>query len=248
MTLLEQEDQAKQEELYLLKKPKKEDLHPQNKICITCGTNSVKNHAKDWHKGPTCKSCYKKQKYHSNPELDKIRRKNNYLKNIDREKEWRKTHYLENKEIYYEKHKQYYIDNAERILFKNKEYRLLNKAKINDHFLNRRKTDINFKLAGNLRSRLRKALICKYKTGSAVSDLGCSIEDFKKHLESQFELGMTWDNYGPYNKNIKRWNIDHVIPLSSVDLTNKDQLKIVCHYNNLRPLWAEKNLKDGARK
>jgi len=53
---------------------------------------------------------------------------------------------------------------------------------------NKLKTDILFKLKRNLRSRLNKAVQFGYKTGS--------IEGFRKHLESKFQPGMTWNNYG----------------------------------------------------
>lgn len=87
----------------------------------------------------------------------------------------------------------------------------------------------------NLRSRLNKAVQGNYKHGSAVRDLGCSIEQFKSHLESKFQPGMTWGNYG-------QWHIDHIKPLNSFDLSDPVKLKEACHYFNLQPLWAYNNL------
>lgn len=94
------------------------------------------------------------------------------------------------------------------------------------------------KLALNLRTRLIQAMRNNAKTGSAVKDLGCSIEEFKKYLENKFNKGMTWENYG-----IKGWHIDHIIPLCNFDLTNRDQFLTAVHYTNLQPLWAQDNLK-----
>src|SRR3990167_4263324 len=82
----------------------------------------------------------------------------------------------------------------------------------------RLQNDIQFKLAGNLRIRLNKAIRNNQKAGSAVKDLGIGISEFKLYLENQFEEGMTWDNYG---LGVDKWNIDHVIPLSSFDLTDR---------------------------
>ncbi len=48
---------------------------------------------------------------------------------------------------------------------------------------------------------------------------------------------MTWDNHGLYG-----WHIDHVVPLSSFDLTDHKQVKKACHWFNLQPLWAKENL------
>lgn len=78
--------------------------------------------------------------------------------------------------------------------------------------------------------------------GSAVKDLGCSIEDFKKHLESLWQPGMSWCNYG-----LRGWHIDHVIPISSFDLVIKQEQLKACHYTNLQPLWAKDNLSKGDR-
>ena len=100
------------------------------------------------------------------------------------------------------------------------------------------KKNIQFRLAMNLRSRLRSALKGSFKGGSAVRNLGCSIDQLKHWLEGQFAFGMSWDNYGD-------WHIDHIIPLSRFDLTNHEEVKVACHYTNLQPLWAEHNLKKG---
>lgn len=103
--------------------------------------------------------------------------------------------------------------------------------------------DILFKLKAVLRSRLNVALKKNLKTGSAVSDLGCSTEKLKKYLESQFKPGMFWDNWGRGNN---KWHIDHIKPLSSFDLNDPEEFKRACHYTNLQPLWEIDNLKKGS--
>jgi hypothetical protein len=76
------------------------------------------------------------------------------------------------------------------------------------------------------------------KAGSAVSDLGCSIPELKAYLEKMFQPGMTWENWGA-------WHIDHIIPLASFDLTDREQFLKACHYTNLQPLWAPDNQRKG---
>ena len=116
---------------------------------------------------------------------------------------------------------------------KSKEYRLKNKAKINNQLKIRKDTDINFRLKGNLRIRLNKAIKNNQKSGSAVRDLGCSIEYFKHYIAGKFITGMTWENYGRFG-----WHLDHIKPLSSFNLENREEFLKACHYTNYQPLWA----------
>ncbi len=70
--------------------------------------------------------------------------------------------------------------------------------------------------------------------------LGCSWPDFLLHIERQFLPGMTWSN-------MQLWQIDHIVPLSKWTLTDPEQLKAACNFNNLAPLWAEENARKGNR-
>ena len=99
-------------------------------------------------------------------------------------------------------------------------------------------TQTNKRLRGVVRSRLRHCV-----NGESVSLLrcleltGCSPSELRLHLESQFQVGMTWDNYGMFG-----WHIDHIKPLSTFDLTDDEEIQAACHFTNLQPLWAYDNL------
>jgi hypothetical protein len=107
---------------------------------------------------------------------------------------------------------------------------------------NKMMNDLNYKLRINLRIRLATAVREGAKAGSAVRDLGCSIEELKAHLEAKFTSGMSWENWGRMG-----WHIDHRKPLAAFDLTNEAQAKEACHYTNLQPLWRLDNIAKGAR-
>ena len=130
-----------------------------------------------------------------------------------------------------------YLNNkmSEEQLLKRKKYH-------KEYCLRKRKEDINFRLACNLRSRMTLAIKDNWKSGSTIRDLGCSIVELKRHLEDQFDDNMSWDNYG-----LDGWHIDHIVPLASFNLTDEDQFKKACHYTNLQPLWAKDNLSKGSK-
>ena len=69
--------------------------------------------------------------------------------------------------------------------------------------------------------------------------VGCSFEEARRRIESQFTRGMTWENYGSF------WTLDHIVPLSSFDLTDARQRMFVNHISNLRPLNAKENIRKG---
>ncbi len=137
----------------------------------------------------------------------------------------------------------FYAVNKKTVLNKKKQYFQANKdiisKRMSRYKSERSKVDVNYKISNNLRSRLNKALKSDSKTGSSIANLGCSIIELKAHLESQFQLGMTWDNYG-------KWHIDHIKPLSQFNLNDKSQLLLACHYTNLQPLWAIDNIRKGS--
>ena len=53
---------------------------------------------------------------------------------------------------------------------------------------------------------------------------------------------MTWDNWSRAG-----WHIAHIVPLLFFYLTEVVQFKKAFHHTNLQPLWAEENLRKGAK-
>jgi hypothetical protein len=78
------------------------------------------------------------------------------------------------------------------------------------------------------------------KESKTETILGCSFEEFKLYLESNFQDWMTWENRGLYNGELNYgWDIDHIIPLDSAE-TEEDIIKLN-HYTNLQPLCSYTN-------
>lgn len=164
-------------------------------------------------------------------------------KNKEHIKECSKDYKKRNKETIKKYTKEYREQNKDYIKKQESIYREQNKEHYREskreYQKNRKKIDINFKIRINLRNRLGRIIKNNTKKGSAVRDLGCSIDKLKIHLESQFEPWMTWDNYGQYG-----WHIDHIKPLSKFDLTDREQFLEAVHFTNLQPMhWRENIIK-----
>lgn len=199
------------------------------KICTKCKKEkSIKEFYK--HSGqksglhPNCKECVKifyNEKYASSAQV-KARKAELQHARWHSDTSWRELHSIRNR--------QYFLKHKEQMVERGRQYNA-----------NRREVDLEFKIRGNLRARLNTALKTNVKAGSSVTDLGCSIDEFKTYLESKFQSGMTWENWSKTG-----WHIDHIKPLASFDLTNPEQFRQAAHFTNLQPLWAKDNLRKGS--
>ena len=171
---------------------------------------------------PWCKEC-------ENRLTRKWQKKNpeRHRKNVSR---YQKEHAVRLSELKKITHKRWLTLNPERV----KRYR--------KETYEREKLTPQRKVCRVLRSRLHSALRGRArKSGSTFELLEMGILEFKIYLQGQFRPGMTWGNHGLV------WHIDHIRPCASFDLTRPEQQKICFHWTNLQPLFAEENLKKGAR-
>ena len=136
----------------------------------------------------------------------------------------------------------YMQQNRDTLLAYKKEYGQKNKKKLNRARKKLLTENVNARLSHALRTRVNRAIKAKFKAGSVVKNLGCTIAHLKTYLESKFKPGMTWENWG-----ILGWHIDHIKPLSKFDLSDEAQFKQASHYTNLQPLWWNENLAKHAR-
>ena len=96
--------------------------------------------------------------------------------------------------------------------------------------------DPEFKLHSNLRCRLGRALRGKSKTQTTRQLIGLDFEMFTKWIEYQLEEGMTMQNYGSV------WQLDHVLPISSFNLLDEEELQKAMNWKNIRPLLPLRNI------
>jgi hypothetical protein len=198
---------------------------------------------KEWAKLDRLKNPERYKEYSVKHEQTKKRKE--YMSS-EKKKEYYKKRYLKKQEEIREKQKEYYLKNKEIINGINKEYYKNNKKKLIEHAIkyrkNRESFDVLYKLTNRLRSLIGNSLRKNgyTKKTKTYQILGCTFEDFKQHLESQFEPWMSWENYGKYNGEFSYgWDIDHVIPQSSSK--TEDELLKLNHHSNLKPLCSKIN-------
>jgi hypothetical protein len=138
-------------------------------------------------------------------------------------------------------YKKYYQKNRRRILKRTNEYKRKNKNKTAIRLKQKYKNCLEFRIKNNLQHRIHLALIKNIKLSHTTELIGCFIPELRRHIERQFKIGMTWDNY---NRN--GWHIDHIRPCASFDLSKLEEQKKCFHFTNLQPLWAGENLKKGS--
>jgi hypothetical protein len=171
-------------------------------------------------------------------------------KDIERSKNWRsnnpdysKQWHQDNKEGVKEYHQQWHHDNREKANQASRRWVQENKNKLNESAKQRKQTDPLYKLSCNIRILILVSFNKKHhnKTSKTTDILGCSFEQFKQHIESQFKPWMTWNNRG--GRSISglntTWDLDHIIPISSA--TTEDDIKRLNHYTNFQPLCSYQN-------
>lgn len=186
-----------------------------------------------------------------------------YAKNKASVSERDKKRYLENREREIARCIAYQLKNkAKMVAYRRKRYEQ-NRDTLLAFNRNRKKNLTPDKKAqynavgmANRRARLKRdkifALICAFR--SRVSNyirpeksrrsgmtklIGCSKDELRAHLESQFKPGMTWDNYGSGDG---KWVVDHIRPIASFELSDPVEFSKCWNHKNFQPLWWMENI------
>jgi len=129
-----------------------------------------------------------------------------------------------------------------------REFRL----RVNKSKADRLESDLNFKLGEQLRKRMNFELSrvgISYK--GKLTLIGCSVDQLRQYFEHNYfqEEGnewMSWENWGGKRCNVNRsWELDHIMPVSSFDLTDQEEVNKCFHWSNLQPLEWQKNMEKG---
>lgn len=221
------------------------------KVCTKCRiekpiTEFNKDKSKPNGYKSACKSCEKEYRKKHNEDTKESRAEYNKQWREDNKEsraEYNKQYYDHNKETAKTYTKQYYKDNKEVVDKSNRQWRKSNKEAVKEwrnQYESKRKQDPLYKLICRTRSMISRVIKqWGFKKSSRTHQiLGCSFEEFKIHIESQFTDGMSWDNYG-------EWHYDHKTPVSWA--LTQEEIIALNHYTNFQPLWAKDNLSKGNR-
>lgn len=106
----------------------------------------------------------------------------------------------------------------------------------------RTKEDSAYMIERRYRSRVQQVLsyaASDYKPTKlrkSMDFLGCSLQDFKKHIEGKFQSGMSWEDNSSFV-------LDHIIPCAWFDFNIPEHQDICFHYTNLQPLTSKQNVR-----
>ncbi len=216
----------------------------ENKVCKKCSalhpvsefsySKPNKDGLVNW-----CKACVKSyNKDYRSRNTDQIKEYEKSTKGKGRIKKWREVNADHLKKYYYER----YWKDPEKARRESSEFQKRNRGKKNEYM--KKYLPIyhakypGAKISKNLRNRACDFIFKNIKTETVSKLIGCSHADLKAYLESKFLPGMTWGNYGKNG-----WEVDHIIPCSSFDMTLIENQRKCFHYTNLQPLWADDNRK-----
>jgi hypothetical protein len=182
-------------------------------------------------------------------------------KSLEKKAAWRRTDRV--KEMYRNHSRKFHADNRamclEKMRVSNPIYYQKNKEHIKKQVLayqtenaaartdykkrwskERAKVDPVYKMSLVCRRMLHRALgVSGQKKYKRTQDyLPYTYSQLVERLESQFQPGMSWENYG-------EWHIDHKAPLAYFIKTGIIEPAIINALDNLQPLWKKDNMEKG---
>ena len=185
------------------------------------------------------KKAYWRKRYAEKREIIAVKQKAYRAKNIEKIKAyWKredvKKRGLEVKRKWMKSGKPTALAYREKRRAKGRAWNKKNKSYYREYRKKYLSENIQARIASNLRGRVYRAVKNGWKHYRLLDGLQCSVTDLMSHIQSKFQPGMAWNNYG-------EWELDHVLPCASFDLTKKQDQAACFHWSNLQPLWAKDN-------
>lgn len=165
------------------------------------------------------------------PERNKKNADNYRERNRKYRSDYFKARYAANRESEISRSKAYFAANKEKAMAQKKRRQR-----------ERTQQDPIFRIICNFRKQLSVFVTRCFKKVSTENLIGCSRAELRAHLESQFTAGMDWGNYG---RGLRKWTIDHILPISSFDMSDAGDQVRCWHFSNLQPLWFVDNVRKG---
>lgn len=228
----------------------------ERKICTKCGVGKDVDEfyvLKNGKLHSWCNDCRRRAKkiwYDNNSDHIKEYNTKNRERDMKQGARYRALHReeLRIKSIYYNginreyrAQKRLLPENKNRVAARGREWRHKNRERYNRYFQEYYEKYPEKKIARNLRSRLVKLIRGKTRRLHTNELVGCEWTFLKRHLESQFDVNMSWSNYGTY------WHVDHIRPCQSFRLHNIEEQRACFHWTNLRPLEGAENISKNAK-
>jgi hypothetical protein len=88
---------------------------------------------------------------------------------------------------------------------------------------------------------LRRYVLDKNPCPFYAPYFGLDIENLRNWFEVQFSSGASWDDFG------KKWQFDHIIPVTYFDFSNETELKLCWNFTNMRVEQFQRNKNRGNR-
>lgn len=144
----------------------------------------------------------------------------------------KKLDYQKRKDAIIAKEKQKYQDNRAEKIASSRRYYKLNRDKI---LKQKSEYHANNPIPQFARDCLKR-IQNNWKGGRGKTEdiLGYTFEELRRHIESQFKDGMSWDNRS-------EWHIDHIKPISVLVNEGVTDPRVINALSNLQPLWASEN-------
>lgn len=158
-----------------------------------------------------------------------------------KQKEWRAN----NSEKLKDDKRRYADENPEKVYERTKRWRSENPERRKEQTAKRRREDPKYRLRYAISNGIRISLKSGKQGRSWESLVGYTLDELHAHLEKQFLPGMSWENYGNDG-----WHVDHILADSFFDYSSPEDadFKRAWAMTNLRPLWANDNLKKNAKR